>query len=138
MTKRVILYPDSYTIVFSNAVSYIGEKRIIFSFHILFIFSNVLICFKNISLIFLTKILFRFVFTTSPANRIWYSFHFFSSYHMLYLLQPIGMLQKRPSNYKFSAVNHSKYGIKSTFHNCPDKMEYCIVYHYNLFVRHCT
>ena len=92
MTKRVRQYTDLYTIVFSSAVSSVGEKRIIFSFHILFIFSNVLTCFKNISLIFLKKILFGFVFTTSIL-QIEYHIRFTSFFcHMLYLLQPIVIL----------------------------------------------
>ena len=63
--------------IFKYCIYYRGEKHIIFSFHILFIFSNVVTCFKNISPIFLTEILFWFVFTTtSSGNRISYSFHF--------------------------------------------------------------
>ena len=75
-----------------------GEKRIIFSFHILFIFSNVVTCFKNISLIFRTKNIVSRFFYLPPLleNRkiIFISLLFF--YHMLYLPQPIVILQKDP------------------------------------------
>ena len=74
-----------------------GEKSITFSCHILFIFSNVVICFKNIFLIFLTKILFfRYILYLPLSVEIEYHIHFTSLFyhHMLYRSQPISTLQK--------------------------------------------
>ena len=89
-----------------------GEKRIIFSFHILFIFSNVVK--EYVSRIFLSFFLYReivlVIFGIYHHNRsillTWKSNIIFISllflYHMLYLSITNRYLTKRPENKKNS------------------------------------
>ena len=90
-----------------------GEKRIIFSFHILFIFSNVVK--EYVSRIFLSFFLYREIVLVifwylPPQNRsillTWKSNIIFISlpflYHMLYLSITNRYLTKRPENKKNS------------------------------------